>query len=93
MIPFCCTVCREWCGNGLRIGGCSYLLLGFRLCSSHWLWKTAKGFVPAFFGETLATASTCQLTVILPVAHGNNCNKFKQDLILLFKGNDGLGGL
>ena len=30
-----------------------------------------------FFGKTLATASTCQLTMILPVAHGNNYNKFE----------------
>ena len=52
-----------------------------RFCSSIFFWKT------------LATASTCQLTMILPVAHGNNCNKFKQDLILSFKGNDGIGGL
>ena len=46
-----------------------------------------------FFGKTLATTSTCQLTMILSVAHGNNYNKFKQDLILSFKGNDGFGGL
>ena len=31
-----------------------------------------------FLGKTLATASTCQLTMILPVAHGNNYNKFNQ---------------
>ncbi len=39
-----------------------------------------------------ATASTCDLQLRLPVCHGSDYPKFKQDMILSIKGNDGFGG-
>ena len=41
----------------------------------------------------LATASTCDIQLKLPVAHGGDYVKFKDALILSFKGNDGFGGV
>ena len=43
-------------------------------------------------GRKLATASTCDLVLTLPVGHGSNYDGFKNDFILAVKGNDGFGG-
>ena len=40
----------------------------------------------------LATASTCDLQLRLPVCQGDHYESFKQDMILSAKGNDGFGG-
>ena len=40
----------------------------------------------------LATASTCDLQLRLPVCHGTDYERFKHDIILSVKGNDGFGG-
>ena len=39
----------------------------------------------------LATASTCDLQLRLPVCHGPDYEAFKQDIILSIMGNDGFG--
>ena len=41
----------------------------------------------------LATASTCDLQLRLPVCHGTDYETFKQNMVLSIKGNDGFGGL
>ena len=40
----------------------------------------------------LATSSTCDLQLRLPLCHGNDYESFKKDMILSVKGNDGFGG-
>ena len=55
----------------------------------------AKKPTVTFFHDPLrklATASTCDLQLRLPVCHGNDYESFKQDMILSVKGNDGFGG-
>ena len=91
MIPFCCTVFREWCGNGL-LEDVLIFFSGSDCVPPTGYGRQPKVLLQHFFGKTLATASTCQLTMILSVAHGNSYNKFK-DLILSFKVNDGFGSL
>ena len=44
-------------------------------------------------GSRFATASTCSLQLRLPTCHGDNYTKFKEDIILSVKGNDGFGGI
>ncbi len=40
-----------------------------------------------------ATASTCSLQLRLPTCQVDNYSKFKEDMILSLKGNDGFGGV
>ena len=40
----------------------------------------------------LATASTCDLQLRLPVCHGTDYKTFKENMVLSVKGNDGFGG-
>ena len=41
----------------------------------------------------LPTASTCDLTLRLPTAHGANYNRFKEMMVMALKGHDGFGGV
>ena len=42
--------------------------------------------------QKLATASTCDLQLRLPVGHGSDYESFKEDMVLSVRGNDGFGG-
>ena len=42
-----------------------------------------------FVHEPLATSSTCDLQLRIPIIHGSNYNKFEEALVLSMKGNDG----
>ena len=41
----------------------------------------------------LPTASTCDLTLRLPTAHGANYSPFKEMMVIALKGHDGSGGV
>ena len=45
------------------------------------------------YESVLATASTCDIQLRLPVLHGCDYLKFKDAMILSLKGNDGFGGV
>lgn len=46
-----------------------------------------------FLYGPLATSSTCDLQLRIPVMHGSNYDDFEEALILSLKGNDGFGGI
>ena len=44
-------------------------------------------------GRILPTASTCEIQLRLPTAHGSDYQRFKEMMIMALKSHDGFGGV